>query len=99
MISKVAIFDYKSGQFSINDIKIDPDKLDPNDVLVKHTTIAVNEVDVADGRIREFNNLGYTACGEVVKCGEQVNWLNPGDRVAYFGAIGVYCQHKIIDNS
>ena len=99
MISKVAIFDQKSGQFSMNDIKIDPDKLGPNDVLVKHTAVAVNEIDVADGRIREFSNLGYTACGEVIRCGEKVGWLQPGDRVAYFGAIGAYCQYRTVDNS
>lgn len=97
MISKVALFEAKTGQFSINDSKIDNEKIGPKQVLVRHTVIAINEIDVADGCIRAFNNLGYTACGEVMKCGDQVNWLQVGDRVAYFSEIGSYCQHRIID--
>ena len=99
MISKVALFDPKTGGFSINDSKIDHEKIGPKQVLVRHTVIAINEIDVADGYVRAFNNLGYTACGEIIKCGDQVNWLQVGDRVAYFGEIGSYCEYRIIDSS
>lgn len=99
MISKVAVFDHKSRQFSINDNKIDHENIGSQQVLVRQTVIAINEIDVADGSIRALHNLGYTACGEVVKCGDQVNWLQAGDRVAYFSEIGAYCQHRIIDSS
>jgi len=99
MISKVAIFTPENGQFVISDNKINYNEIGPTDVLIRHTVIAINEIDVADGTIRKLSNLGYTACGEVIQCGNQVNWLQTGDRVVYFSVIGAYCQYKIIDQS
>lgn len=99
MLSKIATFNQTSGKFLVKEEKIDENKLAPSEVLVRHTVIAINEIDVADSSIRKFSNLGYTACCEVVKCGSEVSWLVPGDRVAYFDAIGSYSDCRIIDNS
>jgi NADPH2:quinone reductase len=99
MLSKIAIFDQSSNKFVIREEKIDQEKLASSEVLVRHTVIAINEIDVADSSIRKITNLGYSACGEVVACGSDVHWLNRGDRVAYFNSIGSYRDNKIVDSS
>ncbi len=99
MLSKVVTFNPASSKFFINDMKIDVDNLAPSDVLMRQTAVAINEIDVADGLIRQFNNLGYSACGEVIKCGEAVKWLMPGDRVVYFDINGAYCDHKVVKSA
>lgn len=99
MLSKVAVFNPGTGRFSIADETLKSDVLQPHQVLIGQTAIAVNEIDVADAKIRKWNNLGYTACGEVEKCGEEVTWLKPRDRVVYLADTDSYRQYKIIDQA
>ncbi len=98
MLSKVAIFNPDKGVFSIQTEKVN-ENLEPTQVLLKNLSIAVNEIDVIDGKVRKLTKLGSSACAEVVKVGENVTWLHRGDRVAYFTETAAYAEYKCVDHS
>ena len=98
MLSKIAIFNPDEGTFSIKTETVN-ENLEPNQVLLKNLSIAVNEIDVVDGKVRKLKNLGCSACGEVIKVGENVTWVNRGDRVAYFTETGAYSEYKAVDHT
>ena len=98
MLSKIAIFNPDEGTFSIKTETVN-ENLEPNQVLLKNLSIAVNEIDVVNGKVRKLKNLGCSACGEVIKVGENVTWLNRGDRVAYFTETGAYSEYKAVDHT
>lgn len=75
----------------------------PNEVLLRHTAIGVNHVDVwhrngEDPIASGPKVLGVEACGVIEKVGAAVgNCYNIGDRVVYAtGPAGAYCERRAV---
>ena len=72
------------------------------EVLLQHTAIGLNFIDTyfRTGLYPAPAGLplipGNEAAGTVVQVGEGVDWLQPGDRVAYAGPIGSYSEQRTI---
>jgi NADPH2:quinone reductase len=80
----------------------DPGRPGPGQVLVRHTAIGLNFLDVyyRSGLYPAPAGFplipGNEAAGVVVETGEGVGGLKPGDRVAYAGPLGAYCDERVI---
>ncbi|MCK9552925.1 quinone oxidoreductase [Aquamicrobium sp.] len=80
----------------------DPGRPGPGEVLVRHTAIGVNFIDVYHriGLYPAPNGLPFTpggeAAGVVLEVGEGVDWLAPGDRVAYVVQLGAYAEQRVV---
>ena len=75
-----------------------------DDVLIRHTAIGVNDIDLRHRsgffKFREgrLNICGYEACGIAEAIGDNVSKIMVGDRVAYATApMGSYCEHRVVD--
>ena len=72
------------------------------EVLVRHTAIGLNFIDVYFRSGLYPSPTGYPlipggeAAGEVLETGEGVEWLQPGDRVAYTTPVGAYTEQRVI---
>lgn len=81
---------------------VDPGRPGPGQALIRHTAIGLNFIDVyyRTGLYPAPNGLplipGGEAAGVVVETGEGVDWLKPGDRVAYAVTTGAYCEQRVI---
>ncbi len=81
---------------------IDPGSPGPGEVLLRHTAIGLNFLDVyyRSGLYPPPNGLplipGGEAAGVVKALGEGVEGLTPGDRVAYTTPLGAYCEERVI---
>jgi NADPH2:quinone reductase len=83
---------------------IDLPELGPNDVLVRHTAIGINFIDIY---FREGlyptplpGRLGVEAAGVVEAVGSDVSQYSEGDRVAYCkGGLGSYAQAHVVAES
>ncbi|MFC3725480.1 quinone oxidoreductase family protein [Neoaquamicrobium sediminum] len=70
--------------------------------LIRHTAIGLNFLDTyfRSGLYPAPAGLplipGNEAAGEVLEVGEGVDWVKPGDRVAYVGGLGAYAQERVI---
>jgi NADPH2:quinone reductase len=71
-------------------------------IRVRHTAIGLNFIDVyyRTGLYPAPDGLplipGGEAAGVVVNVGEGVDWLKPGDRVAYAVKLGAYAEERVI---
>jgi NADPH2:quinone reductase len=80
----------------------DPGRPGPGEILVRHTAIGVNFIDVyhRTGLYPAPNGLPFTpggeAAGVVLEVGEGVDWLSPGDRVAYVVQLGAYAEQRVV---
>lgn len=80
----------------------DPGKPGKGEALIRHTAIGLNFLDTyyRSGLYPAPNGLpltpGNEAAGEVLETGEGVDWLKPGDRVAYVGPLGAYSEQRTI---
>lgn len=80
----------------------DPGLPGPGQVLVRHTAIGLNFLDVyyRSGLYPAPAGfpliLGNEAAGVVVETGEGVEGLEKGDRVAFAGPLGAYCDERVI---
>ncbi|MHA1559138.1 MAG: quinone oxidoreductase family protein [Alphaproteobacteria bacterium] len=74
-----------------------------NEVRLRQTAIGVNFIDVYQRKGLYQLDLPYIpgseAAGLVERTGSAVDWLKPGDRVAYVNAPGAYCEARLIDAS
>lgn len=81
---------------------IDPGKPGKGEALIRQKAVGLNFIDVyfRTGHYPAPAGLPFTpgneAAGEVIETGEGVDWLKPGDRVAYAGPIGAYAQERVI---
>ncbi len=79
----------------------DPGRPGPGQVLVRHTAIGLNFLDAyyRSGLYPAPNGLplipGGEAAGKVVEVGEGVDWLKPGDRIAYSTPLGAYAEERV----
>ena len=80
----------------------DAGKPGKGEALIRHTAIGLNFLDTyfRSGLYPAPAGLplipGNEAAGEVLEVGEGVDWVNPGDRVAYVGGLGAYAQQRVI---
>ena len=74
-------------------------------VLVRHTAIGLNFIDVyyRSGLYPPPGGFpltpGSEAAGVVVEVGQGVDWLKPGDRIAYAVSTGAYAEQRLVDAS
>ena len=74
----------------------------PGQILVRHAAIGLNFLDVyyRSGLYPAPNGLplipGGEAAGKVVEVGEGVDWLKPGERLAYATLLGAYAEERLI---
>lgn len=74
-------------------------------VLVRHTAIGLNFIDVyyRSGLYPPPGGFPLTpggeAAGVVLEVGQGVDWLKPGDRIAYAVSTGAYAEQRLVDAS
>ena len=80
----------------------DPGTPGPGQALIRHTAIGLNFLDTyyRSGLYPAPNGFPLTpggeAAGVVTELGEGVDWLKPGDRVAYTMPLGAYSQERLV---
>lgn len=80
----------------------DPGRPSAGQILVRHTAIGLNFIDVyfRTGLYPAPNGLplvpGGEAAGVVLELGDGVDGLKPGDRVAYATNVGAYAEQRVI---
>jgi NADPH2:quinone reductase len=80
----------------------DPGQPGAGQILVRHTAIGLNFIDVYY-RSGLYPSPGFPltpgseAAGVVVEVGQGVDWLKPGDRIAYAVTTGAYAEQRVID--
>jgi NADPH2:quinone reductase len=83
----------------------DPGQPGSGQILIRHTAIGLNFIDVyhRSGLYPPPGGFplvaGSEAAGVVLEVGQGVDWLKPGDRVAYAVTTGAYAQERVIDAS
>ncbi|BCH32837.1 quinone oxidoreductase [Mesorhizobium sp. L-8-10] len=81
---------------------VDADKPGAGQVLIRHRAIGLNFLDTyfRSGLYPAPNGLplvpGGEAAGTVLETGKGVDWLKPGDRVAYTIPTGAYCEERVV---
>lgn len=81
---------------------VEPGRPGPGQVLIRHRAVGLNFIDVyyRTGLYAAPNGLplipGGEAAGEVLEVGEGVDWLVPGDRIAYAAPLGAYSDQRVI---
>ncbi|MFI4999979.1 MAG: quinone oxidoreductase family protein [Reyranellales bacterium] len=72
----------------------------PGQVKIKHTAIGLNFIDVytRSGLYQTPlpNAVGREAAGVITAVGPKVKGFKKGDRVAYCGVLGAYCQERLM---
>jgi NADPH:quinone reductase len=81
----------------------DPGQPGAGQILVRHTAIGLNFIDVyhRSGHYPPPGGFplipGSEAAGVVLEVGTDVDWLKRGDRIAYAVTTGAYAQQRVID--
>jgi len=71
-------------------------------ILIRHTAIGLNFIDVyhRSGLYPPPGGFplipGGEAAGVVLAVGAEIDWLRPGDRIAYAVNVGAYCEQRVI---
>ena len=72
----------------------------PGQVKIKHTAIGLNFIDVytRSGLYKTPlpNAVGREGAGVILAVGPKVKGFKKGDRVAYCGVLGAYCQERLM---
>ncbi|MBY0322548.1 MAG: quinone oxidoreductase [Reyranella sp.] len=72
----------------------------PGQVKIRHTAIGLNFIDVytRSGLYQTPlpNAVGREAAGVIVEVGPRAKGFKKGDRVAYCGVLGAYCQERVM---
>jgi NADPH2:quinone reductase len=90
------------GPEALQYVDVDPGRPGKGEVLIRHTAIGLNFIDVyyRTGLYAAPNGLplipGGEAAGVVLELGEGVSDLKVGDRVAYAVGLGSYCEQRTI---
>ncbi|RWO88985.1 quinone oxidoreductase [Mesorhizobium sp.] len=80
----------------------DPGQPGAGQILVRHTAIGLNFIDVyhRSGLYPPPGGFplipGGEATGVVVEVGADIDWLKPGDRIAYAVTTGAYAEQRVI---
>ncbi len=100
MAKAIRIHDY-GGPEALSFDEVDPGRPGPGEALIRHTAIGLNFIDTYHRsglyKLPELpHTLGVEGAGVVEEVGEGVTALKPGDRVAYGGGIGSYCELRVM---
>jgi NADPH2:quinone reductase len=72
----------------------------PSQVKIRHTAIGLNFIDIYTRTglypVPLPNAVGREAAGVIVEVGKKVKGFRKGDRVAYSGVIGAYCEERVM---
>jgi NADPH:quinone reductase len=72
----------------------------PGQVKIRHTAIGLNFIDIytRSGLYQTPmpNAVGREGAGVIVEVGPKVKGFKKGDRVAYCGVLGAYCQERVM---
>jgi NADPH2:quinone reductase len=72
----------------------------PGQVKIRHTAIGLNFIDIytRSGLYQTPlpNAVGREAAGVILEVGPKVKGFKKGDRVAYCGVLGAYCQERLM---
>ncbi|TPJ50829.1 quinone oxidoreductase [Mesorhizobium sp. B2-7-1] len=80
----------------------DPGQPGEGQILIRHTAIGLNFIDVyyRSGLYPPPGGFplipGGEAAGVVLALGTGVDWLKPGDRIAYAVNVGAYCEKRVV---
>ncbi len=78
----------------------DPGQPGEGQILIRHTAIGLNFIDIytRSGLYQTPlpNAVGREAAGVVVEVGPRTRGFKKGDRVAYCGVLGAYCQERLM---
>lgn len=83
----------------------DPGQPGSGQILVRHTAIGLNFIDVyhRSGLYPPPGGFplvpGGEAAGVVLQVGQGIDWLKPGDRIAYAVTTGAYAEERVMDAS
>jgi NADPH2:quinone reductase len=103
MVKAVRVHVYGGPEvLSVDDIDIGAPG--PGEVLVRHTAVGLNFIDTYHRsglyKLEQLpHTLGVEGAGRIEAVGADVQDLTPGDRIAYGGGIGSYCEMRIMDAS
>src|SRR5260370_8259685 len=85
-------------KMKIHDVEVGPHG--PGQVKIRHTAIGLNFIDVytRSGLYQTPmpNAVGREAAGVIIEVGPKVKGFKKGDRVAYCGVLGAYCQERLM---
>ena len=101
MVKAVRVHSYGGPEaLSVDEIEVGAPG--PGEVLVRHTAVGLNFIDTyhRSGLYkleRLPHTLGVEGAGVIEAAGAEVTDFAPGDRVAYGGAIGSYCEMRVMD--
>ena len=101
MVKAVRVHGYGGPEaLSVDEIEVGAPG--PGEVLVRHTAVGLNFIDTyhRSGLYkleRLPHTLGVEGAGVIEAAGAEVTDLAPGDRVAYAGSIGSYCEMRVMD--
>jgi NADPH:quinone reductase len=80
--------------------EVDVGRPGPGEALIRHSATGLNFLDCYYRSGLYPHDLpltpGAEAAGVVLEAGEGVDWLQPGDRVAYVGQLGAYATERLI---
>ena len=99
-MSKSILMDENGGPEKMQLADVDVGKPGPGQVKIKHTAIGLNFIDIytRSGLYQTPlpNAVGREAAGVILEVGARVKGFKKGDRVAYCGVLGAYCQERLM---
>jgi NADPH2:quinone reductase len=101
MVKAVRVHEY-GGPEALSVDEIDVGAPGPGEALVRHTAVGLNFIDTYHRsglyKLEQLpHTLGVEGAGIIEAVGTDVTDLTPGDRVAYGGGIGSYCEMRVMD--
>lgn len=103
MVKAIRIHEYGGPEaLSLDEVEIG--EPGPGEALIRHTAIGLNFIDTYHRsglyQLEQLpHTLGVEGAGVIEAVGDGVDDLAPGDRVAYGGGIGSYCEKRVMDAS
>jgi len=99
-MSKSILIHENGGPEKMQLADVEVGKPGPGQVKIKHTAIGLNFIDVytRSGLYATPlpNAVGREAAGLILEVGPKVRGFKKGDRVAYCGVLGAYCQERLM---
>jgi NADPH:quinone reductase len=99
MVKSILIYENgDADKMKIHDVEVG--EPGPGQVRIKQTAIGLNFIDIyTRGGLYPTplpNAVGREAAGVVVSVGKRVRDFKKGDRVAYCGVLGAYCEERVM---
>ena len=99
-MSKSILINETGGPEKMQLADVDVGSPGPGEVKIKHTAIGLNFIDIytRSGLYSTPlpNAVGREGAGVIVEVGRKVKGFKKGDRVAYCGVLGAYCEERLM---